>query len=653
MKKLGYNGRPEFSRPRKLTEDEYLRPLAGTLSDQLVEPENDRLKNVDRLYGRLAKTYLKGKALEEGLSQMGLAQFIPIEEGADSVSAAATRLDNEQSKKGTQVTFGLFQSCVKIVLAKKWELRLDYLNIQVPASREIEKKRTVEKRSNSRSGGGLLESFLSDNGIAATIIGMLTISPFQTIIFQGLTVESAAKGIQLAQIPAGIALFLELGIGADKIKDLLASTNVSTPVVEETIDRLDSSPEERAAALGDYGIDYSNFKRVQEVADAEAVIQYVTEYYTRFGGLVEPGSTLTIDHWIAYLHTAQNQQTIKSALYGASTFSPKFRSYEQPDAAEPTLGNGPITSNRGYSNISNELASALQSLNAVTVEAYNDIFQAFTYNLTDNDICCLVQIFGAADIDTEIIRTLADLMRIVAANASGGIANIASFLLSNLFNMAGDSVFDIVGQLNELYFKVIDKLTKAFTINIDNAPSCTALFSLGWSLIEAVNVLFGQLDSFVAELLSGFNFYGETGAGSWEASADRRNLLSLAAILEALSNQIDFINSCESISNVPAGAVPNDIVDPSEIVFDMIGTEPPTLNIPREKVEKYFPDLQRKQSKLLKFDYGIETLQNSESTQNNTQANVMASCSENLSSEALESMAYQLQSALKDVFNAS
>ena len=651
MKRLNYNGRPDFSRPRKLVEDESLLAVNASLEDLVKDGVNDRTKEVDKLYGRLAKAYLKGRALKKGLSEMGRADTIPITQESEATSAAASRLDNEASKKGTVITYGLYQQAIDIVLSKKWQLRLDYLNLQVPASRELERTQTIEKRSNGSGADGLLKAFLLDNGIAATIIGMLTISPFQTIIFQGLVVEEGAKGVQLAQIPIGIALFLELGIKADKIKALLKSSNVSTPIVEDEVDRLASNPDARAEALGQAGIDYTDFKRTQEVTDAENIIQYVSDYYQRLGGLVSPGSHLTIDHWIAYFHTAQNQQSIRSALYGASTFSPKFKSFEEK-TTEPIdeKGNGTITNTQTseFSNISNQLASSISSLAYTSNNIYDDIYQSFNYQVTDQDLCCLVQIFGGANVDTEIFLTLAGLLRLVSTEYSGDINVLVDKLLSNLLNFSSDSLFDIVGQLNEFYYKAIDKLTKVFTIEIDNAPACTALFSLGWTLIEAVQVLFTQIDQFVAELLSSTGFYDSQGSSSWAVAADRRYLLSLARVLEAIADQLDLLNNC-SLDNPDTQGVPRDIAQPSEAVFDIIGTPPLNLIIPEKDKKKYFTNLQPVQSKRLKFNYGTTSEQNPEDQ--GVSSDNSSGCRDSLSQESIKSLADNLNGALRDLFN--
>ena len=186
-KRLDYEGRRDFSKPRRLSEEETLNVTQK--EDATLTPGDEREEKVTELFDDLAAVYLKGRVVLDGLSKMEPAQFIPIEDTADSVSAAATRISPEQSQQGTVITYSMYQVAVDKILSKKWDMRLNYLDVNIPASSEAQTTFTVEECSDNSDSGGLLESFLSQNGIAGTILAMLTLSPFQTIIFQTLTTE--------------------------------------------------------------------------------------------------------------------------------------------------------------------------------------------------------------------------------------------------------------------------------------------------------------------------------------------------------------------------------------------------------------------------------------------------------------------------------
>ncbi|MCB1713061.1 MAG: hypothetical protein KDH96_11465, partial [Candidatus Riesia sp.] len=219
---IEYNGRKPFSRPRKLEETSDDVRVQDIPKDP-TESVDERQEAIDGIFTDLAKTYLKGKVIQEGLSNMDPAQFIPVEEYADAARAGASRLAQEDSQNGNIITYGLYQKAIEIILDKKWELRGTIIDMKIPASVSQVTQETHEKLTNSDKVTGFLKEFISQNGIVTTIIGMLTISPFQTIIFQALGVENTAKGVQISQIPAGIALFLELGIKAERIYNALKS----------------------------------------------------------------------------------------------------------------------------------------------------------------------------------------------------------------------------------------------------------------------------------------------------------------------------------------------------------------------------------------------------------------------------------------------
>lgn len=113
-----YNGRKPFERPRKLEELE-LQQFKDEVIPNEASRSTERDDATDTLFSNLAKTYIKGDKLQKALAKMDPAQFIPIEEFADSTRAAALRLDESQSKKGSIITYSLYQKAVDIILKKE------------------------------------------------------------------------------------------------------------------------------------------------------------------------------------------------------------------------------------------------------------------------------------------------------------------------------------------------------------------------------------------------------------------------------------------------------------------------------------------------------------------------------------------------------
>jgi hypothetical protein len=648
---IDYNGRKPFQRPRSLTEIQDIDQFRDKLSKDAFGVD-ERQEAIDDLFTGLATTYLSGNVVKDGLANMDPAQFIPIEEFADSVRAAATRLAKENSKNGTIVTYGLYQKAIEITLGKKWDLRGEVINMRVPASVEQSSRETTEKLSNAKGSASMVKEFIASNGIITTIIGMLTISPFQTVIFQALGVEKGAQGVQLAQIPAGIALFLEIGIKAERILSILKGAKVATPLVEQQIDTLSNSPEARAAALDTVGLDYEEFKKGNEFQDAQAIIKYVSEYYTRYGGLDRPNGTLSIDHWIAYLHVAQNQQTIRGALNNAPTFSPKFQSFKEQFGEATTENNNIFNSNpegkKGNTKMLIQLASSTRAIKESSDGLYNDIIASFNYQLTDRDLCCLVQIFGKIG-DPNIMRTIASLLRILATNLSGEIVRIENLISRFLGNLAQDALFEIMANVNEFYYKIAHKITKAFTADFNNLTACGGMFTLGWALLQSVRVLFDQVNSLLKEVSSIIGDFGASNSGSWKLGADRRQLLGMARLLEVLSDRLELANNCSSDNSTPSIDVTNISGTDKKFdqaIFSILEEVPPNLQISEENRKKFFPNPPTFTSENLRFSFGIAPEQNSETLNSNN-----SNCSEEVQQQKIDELAANIQRALDETFN--
>lgn len=644
---LEYDGRKPFQRERKLSEIQDIDQFKDKLTKDAFGTD-ERQEAVDELFSGLATTYLKGNVVKDGLSKMNPAQFIPIEEFADSVRAAATRLAKEDSKDGERITYGLYQKAIEITLGKKWDLRGEVINMQIPASVEQSSRETTEKLSNAKGTASMVKEFISANGIITTIIGMLTISPFQTVIFQALGVEKGAQGIQLGQIPAGIALFLELGIKAERILSILKGANVSTPLVEQQIDELSSSPEARAVALDAIGLDYNEFKKGNEFQDAQAVIKYVSDYYARYGGLDRPQGYLTIDHWIAYLHVAQNQQTIRGALNSAPTFSPKFQSFkEQFSEVSPQNDNIFKTTESGKTESSKiflQLASSTRAIKESSDGLYDDLIATFNYQLTDRDLCCLVQIFGKLG-DPDIMRTIASLLRILSTSLGGEIVRIENLISKFLGNLAQDALFEIMANVNEFYYKIAHKITKAFTVDFNNLTACGGMFSLGWALLHSVRVLFDQVNDLLKEISSIIGDFGAANSGSWKLGADRRQLLGIARLLEVLSDRLELANNCaiDKPTIADVSGVSQEDKDFDQAIFSILEEVPPNLVISEENRKKFFPNPPTFTSANLKFPFGIAPEQNSETLD--------PSCSEEQQQQRIDELVTNIQTALDETFN--
>lgn len=645
---IDYSGKQKLERPRKLVE-------AGTFEhyqDQVINDPfgtiDERDEFTDKLYSDLARTYLKGNVVKEAISKMDPAQSIPIEENADAVRAAAIRISREDSSNGTLITFNMFQKCVDSMLNKKWELRGTVITTDIPSSVYERTAQTNEKVSGSDGAGGWIKEFINQNGIVTTILGVLTMSPFQAPIFQALGVENASKGVQTAQIPLGITIFLELGIKADKIRLLLKQAKLATPAVDQYINELENSPSRRAQAFQDMGLDYTSFVKSQEFRDSELIINYVQEYYQRYGGLVAPNSHLTLDHWLGYLQVSQNQQIIRGALNTSSTFSPKFESirnqYDPP--LEGSENQNIYSERKKTSKMFNDFASVTRALNQNSNDFYDNIVNALSHRITDEEFCCLVQIFGAIG-DPNAMLGLAAVLRIFASSLAADLGLIFDLMAKLLGNILQDSLFELMAQINKFYFKIAHKLAKAFTVDFENLPACSGMLALGWGLIRGLQELFNQINALLKEISSLIGDFGLSKNIKWDICAERRHILGLARILEVLAYRLEMANACalnrdQKIVNIEE-TIDNRQVYVDEAIFSIIQSKDPLITISPENMQKHFSNLSTATSNNLKFKYGITSQQNNET---NT-----AKCHDPDQQARLQLLIKNITTALQESFN--
>jgi len=648
MNKLGYDGTPEFSRKRKLSE--LNQQVSGDFTIDLKPPVgDDREVDADKLFKDLAATYIKGEALKRGLSKMDPAQEIPIDETEEAVIAAARRIAEEESRSGTVVTYSMYQNCISAINDNKWEIRRSYFNPSSVFEGAVTTRHISTKvLSNNNGKNNLLKQFFDENGIAGCILGMLTLSPFQSIVFQALGVEEGAKTSQSIQIPVGIAFLIELGIKAERIKDIMKASKIDVPLVEQQLVRMEN-PDERATALASVGVDYGDFKKSMSFNDNQTIINYVSQYYSRYGGLVAPGSHLSIDHWIAYLHASENQMILKSALNTADAYSQDFANIRNPSDDQTSSADdvNTFTSKNEKNRISVHIASATRAMRERSDKLYDDILNSFLYNVTDSQICCLVSIFGAYK-DTDFIKTIASLLRLLAVDLSGEIVRLDNKIRQFLSNLFAQAIFELAVDVERLLQKVLAKVTKAFTVEIEGLERCVGLLSVGYAVLEAVRILFKNIKQLLKELMSIVNNYGQPGTGAWTVAADRRHLLGIARILEVLAARLDVASVCDQkIKDKTPSPTIEEIKDRAagEVVQSMIETSPPTIQLSNQEIDKYFKNVQPQVSERLRFNYGIPGLQNLETNDTNTNSK---DCTKQISKEEVDSLFKSFVDALND-----
>ena len=387
-KDLDFNGINQEAKPRELSE------ITGTdipdqSLDKIAPDESDALEELTAsIFTNLGKTYLKGQALKKGLSLMDPAQFIPVNEDAEKVAAACRRISAESTKDGTIIPYAIFTTCVDILSDAQWQVRRVYEDVNIPPDTESHSKYTVKQYNNKGGILNFIQQFFNGDGIAGAILTALAIAPFQLPGFAVMSVEQGSKAYFIAQVPPAIALFIELGIKAYRLKEFLKNSGKLTPEVEAMIDDLDSNPLARKEALGSAGIDYESFIDSSKTDDANIIIQYCNEYISA-NGMIGPKN---YDHWTAYGCVSARQNLVRAAFDSATDYSKDFSQAFNRNVPNPDYGSGPVTAAYGVkpnTKINNVIASHFNELDQTTNDIYNDILNSFIYQVSDSDLCCV------------------------------------------------------------------------------------------------------------------------------------------------------------------------------------------------------------------------------------------------------------------------
>lgn len=641
MGKLEYDGVPQPTRRRKLVEQNLELSPDDPLVDKKPPVKDDRQEDVNALLRRLAGIFAKGEALKRGLSKMDPAQSIPIDQDANSTVAAATRLFKDESQEGKVITYSMYQKSIDFINDKKWEVRRTYFRPSNVIAKESVTKKTSETTGSKKNN--FIKEFLDHSGLAGSIIAMLVMSPYQNIIFQALGVEQGAKTAQSIQVPVGIALFIELGIKAEKILQAFKGAKISTPLVEQAINDM-QSPDARAKAFDSFGLDYNDFKKSVELQDHENIVNYVSEYYARYGGLVSPDSHLSLDHWIAYLTVSQNQHTIRGCLNTADSYSEEFSNIRDPNQSTDIVGNSnSVSSKRDKSSMSVQFASSVRLLNTNSSDMYDSIVNAFMYQVSDRELCCLVSIFGANK-DTDMMKTISSLLKLLAADLSINIVtidNIARQMLSNFFASA---IFELCSDVERMLEKVLLKLAKIFTVDIPGLEACTGLLTLGYAIMESIVLLYNHIKQLLKEILSSILAFGQGPNLSWNSAADRRHLSGIAKVLDVIAARFDAVSVCDSSTNggKPLTALEAKDIAAGEVIHTLLDKSPPSLQLTNQEIDRYFPNVTPQVSSRLGFTFGIPSLQNLETNSTN--------CTKPASKEEIEELGNRFSSLLRQEF---
>jgi hypothetical protein len=207
------------------------------------------------------------------------------------------------------------------------------------------------------------------------------------------------------------------------------------------------------------------------------------------------------------------------------------------------------------------------------------------------------------------------------------------------------TLFQMANEMNRVMNEILLKITKAFTVTVPGLEHCIGLLSIGWAVVNALQTIFKIIKDLVREIMSIVNDYARGDSPGWSVSADRRHLFGIARILEVLATRLDDAKICETASTKSTPPIARDVeisnIAAGDVIYNILGKMPPSLDLTNQEIEKYFGQTQSKTSERLKFKYGILDMQNAKSKEG-------SNCMEPLPKEALEEIVNKLKSVLNE-----
>ena len=335
---IDYDGKPEFKRERDL----FLKDVSRNASD-FIDPSVSTKKqpSEDTIFDDLARTYLKGEALKDGLAELNPLGYIPVEEESKTRAAVTRRAPDIPS--GNIITFGLFKEACEYLAGSMANVNEEFLMTFRPVDPEVGSRSFSQvTKSQSNYNDDWLSAFLDGLlGLAGVFLASYLADFAELnkasagVDSQGASGEVPSKAAMGA--PAGIAILIEMGLTFAGYMLLFGKGMDDNQ--KSKFEELSNDPSKRKAALEDVGFDYEKFKRNQEWNDYTAIKDYALRY------IEQNPESAQYDHWLGWMNVLENQTIVGGALAMGPTFSNKWRKFyrtgEMPTTETLSGGEGP------------------------------------------------------------------------------------------------------------------------------------------------------------------------------------------------------------------------------------------------------------------------------------------------------------------------
>ncbi len=602
---LDYKGIPGFSRDRDL----YLASLDPNQVSTYIEKDQP-VSEGDFRFDEIAKVYLKGDALQKAIKNLNPGGYIPVE--PESSVIVSIQRQYPKNETYTVITFGMFQEATEFLASRSMAVNEDNIISFKAIDPKIENSVTVSIQKGSTSNGkdwisAFLDQLSSWAGmlIAGKMIDLsMAIAPQVDVDSNGGT--GGMKTWSAQGFPIAIAILVELGLTLYEYNRLYKNDPTVPQNVHDTFQELSQDPVKRKAVLEDAGISYTVLRDNQKFNDLKAIRQYAIAYIDR------NQDTLDFTHWLSYAQVVQSQTMVRATMAMAPTFSSKWSKFYNgqtagtdqdivvTDDTETTIYLPPNVANAA-------LTQYLADITYTMERQYNDVYQALTFDVDPQLICCLTWFLGP--MDTSFLRSLSGLLGLGSVhmnmNLKDSIEYLGETILLGYVNML---IHYISMVMDSILRSVVSAFGKVPSADLGAGIAACAGFGLVMDIIDFalqfvisyMNELFNWLRTLVDRLSQKTITLSENIPG-------QKALLTLSRFLQTLANDIDLAQSmCPPLHEHPSQYNPETNRDLADQVYNFaVNIMPglyPVLQMPEIDRRKYFSNIPSKKLKAFNLE---------------------------------------------------
>jgi len=581
---LDYTGKSSFKRERDLI----LSKLNSNKVDSVLSTTSDEDPEEDAIFDNIARVFLKGEALKEGIGDMNPAAFVPVEDNA-AVLASIARLDSTLASRQA-ITFGLYKEACEFIAERSGVIDEKFLATWNIVDPQNEHTQFTKKYKGVTSDGNdwitdFLEMLLPFAGL--TIAGFLT-DIFVTAQPRPTYGLNEVKQFSSHGFLVGIALLIELGVNAYSLYTLFnTESSISSPEIKNAIDKY-SDQAARQAVLEEAGYNYELFRKNQSFNDYKAVKDYALKYIC-----ANPGK-LNYDHWVAYLRIIESQSTLQSGMAMAPMFSNKWQEFRNKSTKIEVLGGelegSGLIEEQVKSALTVGLKSYLSNLYAINNDTYNKYASSFTLRIDERYLCCILYFIG--DIDSKILRGISSMLKLGLFKVEFKFKDLIKTLIDNV---QSSMINLLVANLNQYLDQIVSKITKQLFSIPETDLNAAIKYCVGIEiLLQALNFSIEAIVALLDDIVSQLNALLKVGelktAAEVSAYVDRKYLATLTGFLDALASKLDQAKLvCQLDENADAINF-DDVTSKAALnfVIDELPEMYPILDLPEAVRRKHF-----------------------------------------------------------------